>query len=257
MLLVALGAAGVAPSARADTRPPLAVASSLRAAWPALEAAWRRSLPGVGARPTFGASRTLARQIRRGAPFELLLAADAESIAVLPPERIAPVGARPYALGRLVLLVTEPDGVTLADGDAARDPLAALESRLTNDPSFRVGIANPDHAPYGLAARQTLDGAGLWPIPPARLALAENAAQALQFLVAGAVDAAFVPAALLAGGPPPGTRAHPIEPTRHAPLVHALVVIDGASPTARALADWFVSDAARDALAAAGLDAPP
>ena len=256
MLLVALGTLGCAPSAHADSHPPVAVASSLRAAWPALEAAWRRSLPTVGARPTFGASRTLARQIRRGAPFELLLAADAESIDVLPPGRVAPGGARPYALGRLVLLVREPDG-TARDDDAARDPLSALGSRLASDPSFRIALANPGHAPYGLAARQALDDAKLWPIVPARLALAENAAQALQFLLAGAVDAAFVPGALLVGGAPPGTRAHPVEPTRHAPLVHALVVVDGASPAARALADWFVSDAARDALAAAGFDAPP
>lgn len=241
--------------------PNVAVASSLRAVWPELERAWRESLPAVDARPSFGASRTLARQIARGAPFELFLAADARSPASLPEERVRPGSGAVYARGRLALVLREKDASATPEGPL--ETLAPLTARLSEDPSLRLAIPSPVHAPYGIAAREALEASALWPWPEGRLVIGENAAQALQFLQAGAVDAALVPLSLVATGDAAVALADDrevsvrlLEEGLHAPLEHHLVVIADASPAALALADWLRGARAREVLIAAGFDAP-
>ena len=239
-----------APPARADApAPPVAVASSLRFAWPILTA----SVPGVPpVRASFGASLTLAGQMLAGAPFELLVAADVESV-----ERLVAGGlvdrrdvAR-YADGRLALAVRT--GSPLAPAPT----LEALAALLGTDPSSRIAIPNPASAPYGRAALEALDSAGLGALSPRRVARGESAGQALQFLLAGAVDAALVPRSLTVGAPP-GTdvAAAPIDAARHAPIRHALGAVRDAGPAARLLARALRSCAARTALEAQGLDPP-
>ena len=263
LLAVTTLAATLATPARADAagdtpagEPPVAVASSLRAVWPELERRWRAALPAVGARPTFGASHTLARQIAHGAPFELFLAADERAVASLPPARVLPGSAAIYAHGRLVL-VLRGSAAAAADPAAGRaSALDRLATLLAADPDARLAIPHPRHAPYGAAAREALAGAGLWPLPPGRLVIGENAAQTLQFLRAGAVEAALLPLSLALEVPGTGFARLPLEATTHAPLVHRMVTIADASPAALALARWLRGAEARAILAAAGFDAP-
>ena len=95
---------------------------------------------------TTGSTGKLHAQIAAGAPFDLLLSADAQTPAALIAQGHAVAGsAFTYATGRLTLWSADPDRIG-ADGRAA----------LT-DPGLRfVAIANPDLAPYGVAARETL-----------------------------------------------------------------------------------------------------
>jgi molybdate transport system substrate-binding protein len=60
----------------------------------------------------------------------------------------------------------------------------------------RVAIANPEHAPYGVAARQALQTAGVWEEIKPKLVLGQNVRQALQFAETGNVDAALLPLSL-------------------------------------------------------------
>jgi len=60
----------------------------------------------------------------------------------------------------------------------------------------RVAIANPEHAPYGVAARQALQTAGVWDVIQPKLVLGENVRQALQYAETGNVDVALVPLSL-------------------------------------------------------------
>ena len=255
-------ASAASDATRAGPRgtPAVAVASSLRALWPELERAWREELPGVAARPTFGASLTLSRQIARGAPFELLLAADERSVAALGTTRARAGSALVYARGRLALALREPlapaDATGAGEAGAEPAPLARLARRLRASPALRVAIPNPTHAPYGVAAREALATAGIR-LPPARLAVAENAAQTLQFLGSGAVDAALLPYPLARATAPPDVRVLALESALHAPIVHRLVALERASPAALALARWFGGARARSLFVAAGFDAPP
>lgn len=128
-----------------------------------------------------GSTGKLYAQIRHGAPFDALFAADRRR-----PERLEAEGrARPgsrfdYAIGRLALW--SPDA-SRVDG----------EGRVLREGRFRhLAMANPKLAPYGLAARQTLQALGLWQALRTRVVRGENVGQALQFVRSGNAELGFV-----------------------------------------------------------------
>ncbi|MGC8780606.1 MAG: molybdate ABC transporter substrate-binding protein, partial [Anaerolineae bacterium] len=108
----------------------------------------------------------------------------------------------------------------------------------------RVAIANPDHAPYGMAARQALQAAGVWQAIQPKLVLGENVRQTLQYAETGNVDAAIVALSLsvpaAAGSAGPG-RWVLIPQELHAPIDQALAVVKGTrqEAAARALAAYI------------------
>ncbi len=98
-----------------------------------------------------GSTGKFYAQIRSGAPFHLLLSADAETPQRLEAEKLAVEGSRfTYAVGRLVLWSPKSNSA----GEA--------ETRLRNQEFKRLAIANPKLAPYGAAAKETLEKLGLW-----------------------------------------------------------------------------------------------
>jgi molybdate transport system substrate-binding protein len=128
-----------------------------------------------------GSTGKLAAQIQNGAPFEVLLAADAERPALLEKDGTAVAGSRfTYALGRLVLWSPDP---ALVDGGG----------KVLASGSFRhLAIANPKLAPYGAAAEQVLNGLGLWQRLEPRLVQGEDIGQTYQFVASGAAELGFV-----------------------------------------------------------------
>lgn len=124
----------------------------------------------------------LFAQISNGAPFDVLLAADA-----VRPERLAsnglgvPDSRFTYAIGRLVLWSRDPK---LGD--------STCRQRLENLGADRLAIANPNTAPYGAAARQMLKQLGLWDRVRPRLVMGENITQTLQFVATGNASLGFV-----------------------------------------------------------------
>ena len=130
---------------------------------------------GVHLLASFASSATLAEQIRNGAPFDLYLSADTEH-----PQRLVQQGLSaspapvPYARGALVLWARK---------DSPAQPLSL--AALTSPRVQKIALANPAHAPYGLAAQQFLQHEQLWDKLQSRLATAENIAQAAQFVETG------------------------------------------------------------------------
>ena len=86
----------------------------------------------------------------------------------------------------------------------------------------RIAIANPEHAPYGLAARQALESNRLWEAVKEKIVFGENVAQAFQFAQTGNVDAAIVARSLATR---PQGRAIPVEPSAHAPIDQTLCIL--------------------------------
>ena len=134
---------------------------------------------GWPAEASYASSATLANQIENGAPFDVFLSAD-----MALPERIvrdgfaaAGVHVQPYARGALVLWTRDASGLS---------PLTLAMLRTTAVRS--IAIANPEHAPYGRAARQALTSLGLLPAVQPKLRIAENIAQAAQFASTGNAD---------------------------------------------------------------------
>jgi molybdate transport system substrate-binding protein len=98
----------------------------------------------------------------------------------------------------------------------------ATSSELAGERFRRIAIANPEHAPYGQAARQALEHAGVWQTVEPRLVLGENVRQAFQFAETGNVDVAIVALSLVVHD-----RDNPwviVEEVAHRPIDQALVV---------------------------------
>ncbi|MBF0416302.1 MAG: molybdate ABC transporter substrate-binding protein [Magnetococcales bacterium] len=130
---------------------------------------------------SFGATGKFYAQIKNGAPFEVLLAADSDTPAKLEQDGAAVPGSRfTYAIGQLVLWSSKPGVV---------DPAGAI----LKEKSFNhLAIADPKLAPYGAAAWETLTALGLLEAVKSRLVQAENIAQAHQFVASGNAELGFV-----------------------------------------------------------------
>lgn len=124
---------------------------------------------------SFGSTGNLTTQIENGAPFDILAAADIAFVDRLKEQGlIIPDTQQLYAQGHIVLVVNREAGVQ------------ATELQDLLDPSIiRVAIANPEHAPYGKAAEEALQSAGLWDELQPKLVLGENVRQTLQFVQTG------------------------------------------------------------------------
>lgn len=157
---------------------------------------------------TFGSSGLLAKQIAEGAPFDLYAAANASYVGQVVDAGACDGSTRQlYAQGRIVIWSTH---------EKVRD-LAALA-----EPRFRkIAIANPDHAPYGKAAKQALTRAGVVDAITPKLVFGENVQQAKQFADTGSAEAAIVALSLVTAGA--GGEVTPIDPSLHDPLDQQLV----------------------------------
>jgi molybdate transport system substrate-binding protein len=167
----------------------LAVAANFHMTAERLVSQYQQSHPDEKLELVTASTGALAAQIRQGAPFDLLLAAD-----TLRPQKLLADGfgleARIYAGGRLVLWLAS------ADSSSFRDILAR---------PLRLAIANPQTAPYGAAGRDLLAALGVWDLQAAGLVQGESISQTLQLAQLGGLDAALIAAsqaaqALVFGG---------------------------------------------------------
>lgn len=183
ILLPTLLAAALAVVPARAAPPVVAAASDLQFALADIAAAFTRDTGGE-VRLAFGSSGNFRTQIAQGAPFEMFLSADEAYVDALAAEgRTVDRGVR-YATGRIVLFVPAGSPLKL-DPTLADLKAAAMDGRVT-----RFAIANPEHAPYGRAAREALQRAGAWDALSPRLALGENVSQAAQFATTGSAQGA-------------------------------------------------------------------
>jgi len=214
-------------------------AASLRETVEAGARAFEAAHPGLRVRVSYGASSSLAAQIRAGAPLDVLLSADARIADTLSADGLADP---PRALARNRLVAVAAPGVELREAEG----LLQLER-----------IAVPEHAvPVGRYAREWLASRGWLARLRERLIATEHARATLAAADHGAVDAALVYAtdARLARR---ATLAFEVSADEQPEIVYAACTLRrrGASPRAAAFVDWWGSDAGRALLEAAGFDA--
>ncbi|RME99614.1 MAG: molybdate ABC transporter substrate-binding protein [Chloroflexi bacterium] len=174
-LLLAGCAAGPAENAGGAPEPLLvAAAADLQTAFTELGQTFEQQT-GQPVRFSFGSTGKLTTQIENGAPFDILAAANESYIDRLAAGGyIIPGSQQLYAQGQLVLVVNRESGVQ-----------ATVLQDLLDSNIARVAIANPAHAPYGQAAQEALQSAGLWGVVQPKLVLGENVRQTLQFVQTG------------------------------------------------------------------------
>lgn len=215
-LLAALALVGCAPAASSPTRDKtltVAAASDLQFAFTDLGRLFQEE---TGAKVTFlfGSSGTLATQIENGAPVDLFASADEGYLRELASRGAMISGTEQlYGIGRIVLVTYRKSGL----------PLSNLKDLLAPEVKH-VAIANPDHAPYGLAARQALTSLGLWEQVSPKVVYGENVRQALQFVQTGNAEAGIV---ALSVASVPEVESTAIDDSLYQPLRQSMAIVKG------------------------------
>jgi molybdate transport system substrate-binding protein len=195
---------------------------------------------------SLGSTGKLYTQITHGAPFQVLLAADEATPFQLESQGMTVKGSRfTFAVGRLALWSPQPGWV---------DQEGAI---LRKGGFSHLAIADPKLAPYGAAAKQTLEKLGLWQALQSTLVQGENIGQTLQFVASGNAPLGFVALSqvMIDGGIAQGS-AWIVPATMHAPLRHdAVLLLSGASnPAAMQLIDYLRSDKAHAVIRSFGYE---
>ena len=208
---------------------------------------------GIAVRFNFGSTGQLAQQIEQGADVDVFAAASVTHIEDLErKERMKRATRRFYGLGRLVIWSREESPLKLEKIEDLRQPGIR-----------RIAIANPEHAPYGIAAREALIAAGVWPDVYLRIVPSENVRQALRYAETGDVDVALVARSLCREkdddrGVAPRGRWSLIPASLHAPLNQAMGVVAGTRHEAEAqrFIDYVTGKEGRAILARYGFNPP-
>ncbi len=189
------------------------------------------------AKLTFGSSGNFARQIIQGAPFKLFLSADKQYVELLKENGLKILSDVKYARGRIGFFI--PNGSPMFSSEN----INAIIKLLIHGDYKRLTIANPDHAPYGLAAQQALQSAGLWVMEKKRLLLAENAAQAMQIALSGNVDVGIIPASFIHLSAIKDKGRFLLIPEHwHQPLQQHLVLLEGANNTEKQFFEYMQNE---------------
>ena len=134
---------------------------------------------GVRVQLSFGSTAQLAQQIEYGAPFDVFVSADTQHVdSLIEKHRIVKDSRAVYALGQLALWLPKGDN---------HESLAELVN-----PKIRyVAIAQPELAPYGKAAMEALQAAGIWSRVSSKLVYATSVGGAREMAETGNADAAL------------------------------------------------------------------
>lgn len=195
-----------------------------------------------------GSTGKLYAQIVNGAPFDIFLAADQRRPELLAASNGAVQGSRfTYAIGRLALWSPDADRIS---GDGAN---------VLRRGDFRhLAIANPKLAPYGIAAKQTLEELDLWAALQEKIVQGENIGQAFALVATGNAEVGFVALSAVLSPRNRNTGSRWEVPTQmYRPIRQdAVLLAHGAdNAAARAFLVYIKGDKARKVIAAFGYGA--
>jgi len=226
MAVAACGGEEPRPEPGASGTVSAAAASNFTATLDSLAALFL-DLTGVQVIATSGSSGQLYAQILNGAPFHVFLSADSARPLLLEAEGLTVPDTRfTYALGQLVLYGPGLDTVR-ADGADLRGPLDG-----------RLAVANPETAPYGVAALEVLEHLGRGELEPT-LVRGESVAQVLSFVRSGAAELGFVALSQVVDEPP--STYWSVPPELYAPIRQDAVLLEsgGSHAGARAFLEFL------------------
>ena len=223
----------------------VAVAANFTAPMQAIAAGFEQAT-GHKVRLAFGSTGKFYAQIKNGAPFEVLFAADDETPARLEKEGFAASGSRfTYAIGQLALWSAKPGYV---------DDKGAV---LKQGAFAHLALANPKLAPYGAAAVESLNRLGLLAGLQPKFVQGENIAQTFQFVSTGNAELGFVALSqVFEGGKLTRGSAWIVPPGLHAPIRQDAVILTRGKDNSAALAlmKYMKEDKARAIIRAYGYD---
>ena len=166
----------------AQKAPTVAAASDLKFALEEIAANYKVD-KGQEVRLVFGSSGVLWQQVKNGAPFGLLMSADEAYIDDLYKQGLTVDRGSLYAIGRIALLQKKGGQIKL--GTDQQDLSKAIKE------AKKISMANPEHAPYGRAAKEYLTNIGVWDLAQPKLVFGENISQSTMFALTGSADFAI------------------------------------------------------------------
>lgn len=211
-------------SAHAETAR-VAAASDLKFAFDELKPLFEKAHPAHKLELIMGSSGKFMQQIDNGAPFDLFFSADVTMPRqlVASGKAVAPVVT--YAFGRVVLWSAKIDASQLTLKDLSRKDLR------------KVAIASPDHAPYGVRAKEALINSGEWPAVQPKLVFGENISHTAQLVDMQAADIGIIALSLAVHGQLKKKGGHFLIPDNlHQPLEQAYVITTRGKDNAAAVA---------------------
>ena len=174
----------------------------------------------------WSSSGSLANQIPNGAPYDIFFSANKSMIE--------PLRSKGFFL--------DEHTVTFAGGQIAIGIPANNRNRITGTPVTlkdfvnpgmkRIVIASPDHAPFGIAAKEALTNQGLWDKIKSKLLYAENIRQCLQFIQTGNADAGIISSNIPSIE---GILVFPIEPSLYTPPEQTAAILKNSPNTEAAI----------------------
>lgn len=214
----------------------------------------QKNLPEIAIkkiRISYSSSGNLTRQIQQGGPFELFLSANSQYTAQLHQQGKTLGPSVVYAIGRLVLLSHKNSKIKLDEN------LTNVKQALQAGKLQRFAIANPAHAPYGVAGKEVLNSLGLWQLSYPNMVLGENIAQAAQFISSGAAQAGLISYSLaLAPILKNRTQFLLLPDDLHQPLLQSMVLLNNAGETSKLFFNYLQQNKARNILLRYGYSVP-
>jgi len=140
---------------------------------------------GITIEVIIGSSGKLTAQIMNGAPYDVFLSADTEFPEKLYAEGFGSVKPKTYALGSLIIC-----GNTNGD-------IKNWQKLITSPQTTKLAIANPKTAPYGKAAKESLEFYNLKDRVEKKLVYGESISQVNTYIQTGVVSIGFTTEAFL------------------------------------------------------------
>lgn len=217
----------------------VAAASDLTDLEAPLATSFGKATPGTKISWVTASSAILAQQIQNGAPYDVFLSANAQYVEQLSSSsKLDADSVRAYAVGRVAILW--------------RDGKVHSISDLTQSTVHFLALPNPKLAPYGVAAQQALEHAGIWTAVKGKVVYGENVRQTLQLFESGNADAVMTSDSLLQG-----KKAQLIPADWHRPITQKGGIVTGSknATAARKFLDFLVAPAGQAVFAKFGFGA--
>lgn len=197
----------------------------------------------TGIHPVFSFASTaqLTTQIENGAPFDVFAAADVEHIDALAKKSLIVPGSRAvYATGVLALWIPPHSSVPVNRPEDVANPAVKV-----------IALAKPELAPYGLAARETLQKLGIWARVEPKIVYADNISMAKQYGSSGNAEAVFTAYSLVLKDT---GKVIQVDENLHSPIDQALGIIAASKnqTAAKAFTDYLLTGKGRDTLRNSG-----
>lgn len=167
-------------SVRAQQKIMVVAASDLKFALDSIIKVYQERNPNKKVQVTYGSSGKFFEQIQNGAPYDIFFSADKSYPQKLKEKGLTSSNVKIYGIGRIVIWSKKTD------------PNTTKINSLLLPQLNKIAIANPDHAPYGKKAVESMNYYKVYDKVKNKLVFGENIAQTTQFVQLGAADIGII-----------------------------------------------------------------